>query len=156
MEEGGIKNKTKQGGFHFLLQTCTLHPSNNSGHKWENPGCAQGEKGQRPDARGESTSQRRDTEGSLLPTSHHQCPSHMLGSPGLSNQPRGPGECGHSSALSSQGIKVLPGADNVAEGLRVRGGGLSSIPCGEGRERGPFLTPTMEGCLEEEGRGVSS
>lgn len=35
----------------------------------------------------------------------------------------------------------------------MRGRGRSSIPCGEGRERGPFLTPTMEGCLEEEGGG---
>lgn len=57
--------------------------------------------------------------------------------PGLSSQPRGPGEPGRSSALSSQGIKALPGADRAAEGLRVRGGGLSSIPCGEDGREGP-------------------
>lgn len=149
MGEGGIKNNREASTF-FSKHALSTPPTTQA-----TEGRIQGEKGRRPNAGGESTTNIGILKGLYCLPATISVPATCWASRTLLPTLR-TWECGHSSALSFQGIKVFPGADSVAEGLRVRGRGLSSIPCGGGWERGPFLTPTMGGCLEEKGRVVSS
>lgn len=57
----------------------------------------------------------------------------------LQGSPTNPEALGNLAAvqLSPPRGPGPPGADRVAEGLRVRGGGLSSIPCGGDGREGP-------------------
>ena len=81
---GARRNKEQKGGSIFLLQNYTLPHSNSLVHKWENLSqrVSSGRKGPKTKCKGRkhltNVHKCRDTEGSLLPTGHHQCPSHML------------------------------------------------------------------------------
>lgn len=64
----------------------------------------------------------RDTERSLLPTGHHQFPSHLLGLLGVSPaNPEGPGNAATVRLSPSGGPRCSLGQTVWQRGLRVRG-----------------------------------